>query len=224
MKSFSNKNKPQQMNVESGMLLIREVISKIGSTCYQGISINIQDLICVLGAAALEVRDTTHAGIIHSDHLCFYGMAGSGKTLLGQILIPAKVCSILTNDSCGVGQAALDCRDKCLKIDDAESAFFDNNLLVSTVKTMYHNVWAAKVHGAKATNPATLCFITTNNLDPIGAMSQHGGAQAYTRRFTMVEFKEKLHLDGKYQVISDDVTDEITMALCDMVLKDPIGS
>lgn len=214
MAKFSVQNAPKKMTLEVMVDLFFEILQNVSKSTNRGLTISSWDQVLILSAAALEVRDTANLGIRLSNHIMCYGVAGSGKTLLCNLLFPAKNCSILTNDSSGVGQCAMGPMEKVLKVDDAEAAFFDNAGLISTVKTCYHNKWSAKIHGSKAVNPPVLCVVTTNETNPIGLMSQFGGREPYVRRFAQFHFDKKLNFSTEHYLIEDDMTDDLVDALC----------
>ena len=67
------------------------------------------------------------------------GDSGDGKTLAFKILFPEEYAAIIANDSVGVGQISLRIARNCVKIDDADNRFFNNEQLVETLEAMWHS-------------------------------------------------------------------------------------
>jgi len=207
------------LTVEEGMNWVKQIMKGVTSIKWKGRELTTKQGFLILIQLALEIRDEQTDGIQIAQHAMFKGLAGRGKTLLCQILFPSNYAAILTNDSTGVGQIVLRMGQKAVKVDHAEAQFFNNQQLVSCVKTMYHNAWSAKTHGARQDNAATACIITTNVEEPLQLMAIDGTVSAFERRF--VEFSFYSHpafQQDSFRRIPTNVTDDIVAALAQRIV------
>ena len=132
-------------------------------------------------------------------------------------MFPEEYAALIGNDSVGVGQISLRIGKNCVKIDDADNSFFNNEQLVATVKAMHHSAWSAKTHGACQDNSATICVITTNTRKPIHQMANSGDHAALQRRFLDIELrKERSRLQSK-RSINTEITNKIVINLASKV-------
>ena len=164
-----NENAPH-ITVEEGCGVVRPFLKNIVSARWDEKSFTTVDVFILLVCAALEVRDQSSHDIRFSPHIIAWGDSGVGKTLRFKILFPEEYAALLANDSTGVGQISLRIGQNCVKIDDADLNFFNNEQLVGTVKGTYHSAWSAKTHGARQDNNATITVIMTNLRKPVDRM------------------------------------------------------
>jgi len=173
------------------------------------------DLQIALLCLAIEARDHTKKEIEISPHICLTGSAGKGKTLLGKMLYPTSIASLMTNDSQGVGQLQLGPKRKMFKMDDLPAAILRDHKIAASIKSMYHNDWSAKIHGSKENNKAAAVFITTNEADPLLKLSDISDLKAIERRFiigSVSELEKAPKIERLYSVnrtTSDDIIIEI---------------
>jgi len=96
-----------KMPAELGSKLFLKITKKFGNIKWGNAKLNDYDLQIALLCLAIEARDHTKKEIEISPHICLTGSAGKGKTLLGKLLYPTTIASLMTNDSQGVGQLQL---------------------------------------------------------------------------------------------------------------------
>lgn len=135
-----------------------------------------EELKLLLVQAALEARDKESDGIELAPHFCLHG----------QLLFPVQYASITIRKELVKWPL-----DTVLKVDDAAEAFFNNDNLVLAVKFTYHNNWAAKTHGDRQDNKATMAFVTTNLTEPIQRLSKLQDADPMRRRFVEAVWTEE---------------------------------
>lgn len=99
-------------------------------------------------------------------HILALGSAGSGNTLLGNLMYPRQVWTGVLTDSTGVGQLEIAPGEKILKLDDATTKQLRDKGIFASYLSMFNNTWTAKKHGSKQTNPECRMFITTNVSQP----------------------------------------------------------
>lgn len=209
------------MPVEVGKQAVLKVVDSALGVTWNGETWEPTDLLIALCTLALEARDQTKDGIEIAHHICLEGAPGKGKSFLGHVLIPPTYASTLTNDSSGVGQAALRQRHKVLKIDDAGTAFFNDDKLTATVKAMYHSNWSAKTHGSRQDNSATAAFITTNLNEAVRKLAGVGTLGPFARRFVSAKFasdSEGPTFDQQFR-ITVRRSNEILLECCKEALK-----
>lgn len=203
-------------------LVINHIISQATKIEWNLLEHTPFDLKILLVQAALEARNEEVDGIELSPHFMLHGAAGKGKTLLGQLLFPTAYASMMTNDSQGVGQMAMRLRHKVLKIDDAGNSFFQNDSLTAAVKFMYHNTWAAKIHGDRQENNATCAFITTNIPYAVHRLAGANDPAPIKRRFIEAYWPEDAlpPATGCQKQITTDLTDRIVLQLLEELITD----
>jgi len=198
-----------------GAKLFRKITKKFGNIKWGEHNLNHFDLQIALLCLAIEARDHTKKQIEISPHICLTGSAGKGKTLLGKMLYPTSIASLMTNDSQGVGQLQLGPKRKMFKMDDLPAAILRDHKIAASIKSMYHNDWSAKIHGSKENNNAAAVFITTNEADPLLKLSDVSDLKAIERRFVVAnisELEKAPVIDRLYSVnrsVSDDIIIEI---------------
>ena len=182
------KTKPKQWTPNEGATIVMDIINNATDRGWNNEDLTMWDCTVALVAAAVEARDPNHSGIQFSPHFILHGAAGKGKTLLDQLLFATDIAPVMTNDSQGVGQMALEFKHKVLKIDDASPAFFNNTALTAAVKFKHHNTWSAKTHGERQDNEATMAFITTNMSSPVARAAGLESVDAWNRRCLTMEW------------------------------------
>ena len=198
-----------------GAKLFKKITKKFGNIKWGEDNLNHFDLQIALLCLAIEARDHTKKQIEISPHICLTGSAGKGKTLLGKMLYPTSIASLMTNDSQGVGQLQLGPKRKMFKMDDLPAAILRDHKIAASIKSMYHNDWSAKIHGSKENNNAAAVFITTNEADPLLKLSDVSDLKAIERRFVVAnisELEKAPVIDRLYSVnrsVSDDIIIEI---------------
>jgi len=203
------------MPAELGAKLFFKITKKFGNIKWGDANLNHFDLQIALMCLAIEARDHTKKEIEISPHICLTGSAGKGKTLLGKMLYPTSIASLMTNDSQGVGQLQLGPKRKMFKMDDLPAAILRDHKIAASIKSMYHNDWSAKIHGSKENNKAAAVFITTNEGDPLLKLSDVSDLKAIERRFiigSISELEKAPKIDRLYSVnrtTSDDIIIEI---------------
>ena len=203
------------MPAELGSKLFFKITKKFGNIKWGDSNLNHFDLQIALLCLAIEARDHTKKEIEISPHICLTGSAGKGKTLLGKMLYPTSIASLMTNDSQGVGQLQLGPKRKMFKMDDLPAAILRDHKIAASIKSMYHNDWSAKIHGSKENNKAAAVFITTNEADPLLKLSDVSDLKAIERRFiigTISELEKAPKIDRLYSVnrsTSDDIIIQI---------------
>jgi len=203
------------MPADLGAKLFFKITKKFGNIKWGESNFNHFDLQIALLCLAIEARDHTKKEIEISPHICLTGSAGKGKTLLGKMLYPTSIASLMTNDSQGVGQLQLGPKRKMFKMDDLPAAILRDHKIAASIKSMYHNDWSAKIHGSKENNKAAAVFITTNETDPLLKLSDVSDLKAIERRFiigTISELEKTPKIDRLYSVnrsTSDDIIIDI---------------
>lgn len=213
MKKAHKVLKPELFKAEPLRDTIEGIIENIDSVSWNGKILSKHATRVIILTAAVEAR-SPEDGILISPHILIHGKAGTGKTFLGQCLFPQTVATSLPTDSEGVGQVALRQGHNVLKIDDAGTSLLTSKKIVDTVKTMYQNVWEAKVHGDKVQNSATLAFITTNLQHPLTMMSLNGETAPLKRRFLQIKMGERQLRLRTYKKLTDTA---INQALWTMI-------
>jgi len=203
------------MPADLGAKLFFKITKKFGNIKWGESNLKHFDLQIALLCLAIEARDHTKKEIEISPHICLTGSAGKGKTLLGKMLYPTSIASLMTNDSQGVGQLQLGPKRKMFKMDDLPAAILRDHKIAASIKSMYHNDWSAKIHGSKENNKAAAVFITTNEADPLLKLSDVSDLKAIERRFiigSISELEKAPKIDRLYSVnrtTSDDIIIEI---------------
>jgi len=198
-----------------GSKLFFKITKKFGNIKWGEANLDHFDLQIALLCLAIEARDHTKKEIEISPHICLTGSAGKGKTLLGKMLYPTSIASLMTNDSQGVGQLQLGPKRKMFKMDDLPAAILRDHKIAASIKSMYHNDWSAKIHGSKENNKAAAVFITTNEADPLLKLSDISDLKAIERRFVTAnvsELEKAPKIDRLYSVnrsVSDEIVIEI---------------
>ena len=173
------------MPADLGSKLFFKITEKFGNIKWGDANLDHFDLQIALLCLAIEARDHTKKEIEISPHICLPGSAGKGKTLLGKMLYPTSIASLMTNDSQGVGQLQLGPKRKMFKMDDLPAAILRDHKIAASIKSMYHNDWSAKIQGSKENNKAAAVFITTNEGDPLLKLSDVSDLKAIERRFVI---------------------------------------
>ena len=203
------------MPAKLGAKLFKKITKKFGNIKWGEQNLNHFDLQIALLCLAIEARDHTKKEIEISPHICLTGSAGKGKTLLGKMLYPTSIASLMTNDSQGVGQLQLGSKRKMFKMDDLPAAILRDHKIAASIKSMYHSDWSAKIHGSKENNKAAAVFITTNEADPLLKLSDVSDLKAIERRFVVAnisELEKAPTIDRLYSVnrsVSDDIIIQI---------------
>jgi hypothetical protein len=201
----ARRNQRPRMTGVQAYKLIKQII---GSAEWElaGTEISARDAEIVLLNAALEARE---GKVAISPHILLEGQAGSGKTLLCQLLFPPEIASIIPNDSEGVGQLELAEKQRVVKVDDATDAFWNSSRLLGTIYTMYHNQWTAKVHGSKRDQPAAIAVITSNNLSNLSRFSVVADGEGAERRFLVGRFDQKMPKTEYREIITKTCEDAL---------------
>lgn len=181
--------------------IIQEIIHNAEWSMY-GHEITTKEAELVLLNAVMEA---TAGEVKKSPHILLEVQAGAGKTLLGQLLFPKEIASIIPNDSEGVGQMELGVDQCVVKIDDATDAFWGSSKLLGTLYTMYHNGWTAKVHSSKRDQDAAITFITSNGLSNVERFGIVADGEGATRRFMVGKFHQKFERNRKMKVTTSTV-------------------
>ncbi len=183
---------------------LRKIMKNASSCRYKGRVISNDQALIVLCLSVVELAllKQLEGGIETAPHVLLTGEASAGKTLLGNILYPMEVAGVFTNDSGGVGQIALSPNQNVVKFDDSCTATFRDDKIVSAIKTMYHNKWSLKIHGAQITAAGTMAFISSNDPRVLDVLGLVGDKAATERRFMHIEFEEKMDvgLDGMREI------------------------
>lgn len=163
--------------------LIWQIVNSADSFKWGRQRLNKREAMTVLIWLTIEAR---RSRIEFSPHVIFKGQAGAGKTLLAKLLWPSSITSTLPMDEQGVGQMEMGTGHVVLKVDDAGEALWDNNKIMSTLYSMFHNEWSAKTHGWKQKNSETMAIITTNEENPIEKIAMTYDMQRAIRRHMVI--------------------------------------
>lgn len=125
----------------------------------------------ILICASLQLFNEKVEGV---PHILVSGDAGSGKSLLGNILFPSSVTSRVPLDAVGVGRYTT-MGGRCLiKVDEGNSDFFSSKADMSTYMAMFESEWCCKTHGGRQTNAPCIMYISTNIRNPEQFFSNDG--------------------------------------------------
>lgn len=151
-----------------------------------------------------------------SPHFCLSGQAGSGKTLLTNMVLMKCLAKRIATDAKGVGVFQPKNDEKVMDIQEATRSFFGGRFW-NTIKSVYHNTVEFKIHGTTATYPAMVAFMTTNIGDVPGCLGHSAKATqeenerrnkdemgAFSRRFIHVVMKEKMLDTAQYKTPEGD--------------------
>lgn len=130
---------------------------------WKGLRLNKSIARDILICASLQLYNEKVEGV---SLLVVSGDAGSGKSLLGNILFPSSVTSRVPLDAVGVGRYSTTGGRCLIKVDEGNSDFFSSKDDMSTYMAMYESEWCCKVHGGRQTNAPCIMYISTNIRDP----------------------------------------------------------
>lgn len=122
-------------------------------------------------------------------HILLSGDAGTGKTLLGGLLLRDSLTSNVCLDATGVGVFGQEGVENLYKFDDVPSAMFTDPAKVATIMTMHGNQWESKEHGGHQKHEPAIAWVTTNETHAQNLMEiTHADKYAFVRRFLTVNF------------------------------------
>lgn len=145
-------------------------------------------------------------------HVILKGQAGTGKTLLCNLILCTHQTSNVPMDAEGVGMFAQSGTENVFKIDDAPAAAFINPRIIATAFSMFENKWESKVHGSKMTHDEARMVITTNEEAIEQMVCLNYDRKAYIRRFAEITFRRTVdlpRLDGT--IISEELRNNVLL-------------